>query len=228
MTIVRKKTLPTAVIFDLDGTLVDTVEDIAAALNIVLREEGIAGFSAAAVRRLMGHGASGLVRGAMAAGGIDCGPQRLDLLAARFTAVYSRDPVAATRCFPGAHAMLARLRGMGLAVGLCTNKPEAPTLAILERLGLTAYIDAVVTADSGHGKKPDPRPLVACAAMLGAAAGAIVYVGDHSVDVATARAMGVPVIAVAYGYSVQPASQLGADRTITRLAELPDALAGLV
>jgi phosphoglycolate phosphatase len=226
---VARDLLPDAVVFDLDGTLIDSVDDVTATLNALLGEEGIATFSDRQVRLMMGDGVHALICKALDARGVEEPPEsELERLKDRFLELYCTDPVVATTAFPHAAELLAALAGSGIALGICTNKAEQPARLILQRLGLDAHLGVLIAADSGFGQKPDPGPLLACATKLGVPRDRIVYVGDHPVDIETARAARVPVVAVAFGYSAVPAQNFGADRTVTCLSELPAALAGLV
>lgn len=224
----RGDSLPRAVVFDLDGTLVDSVDDISRLLNIVLGEDGVATFSGHEVRSLMGEGVRALIAKALRARGVPGRDDRIEQLKDRFLDLYCGRPVALTTAFPFVAEVLGQLAGQGVSVGICTNKAKRPAQLILEALGLDRHVGAVVGADSGFGQKPDPAPLLACASMLGVPASTVVYVGDHHIDVETARAARVPVVAVAFGYSGVPAGDLGADRTISCLSELPAAIRGLV
>ena len=224
----RGDSLPRAVVFDLDGTLVDSVDDISTTLNIVLREEGVATFSGHEVRGLMGEGVTALIRKALRTRGVPGRDDRIEHLKDRFLDLYCSKPVALTTAFPFVEVILGQLAGQGISIGICTNKAVRPAQLILEALGLDRHVGVVIGADSGFGHKPDPAPLLACASMLRVPASTVVYVGDHHIDVETARAARVPVIAVAFGYSGLPATDLGADRTIACLSELPAAIRGLV
>jgi phosphoglycolate phosphatase len=219
--------LPRAIVFDLDGTLVDSVEDIAAILNRILRERGVAAFSASEVKLLMGEGISALIRKALRIRGLDATEADLQRLAELFLDFYSHDPVALTTPFPWALDVLSGLAGEGVAIGVCTNKAEKPARLVLERLGFATHVRAVIGGDSGFGQKPDPGPLLACASRLGIPASQLVYVGDHSIDVETARAANVPVVAAAYGYAGTTIINYGADRVIWCLSELPIVVHGL-
>jgi phosphoglycolate phosphatase len=219
--------LPRGIIFDLDGTLVDSAEDVAVILNGILREVSLAPFSASEVKALMGEGISALICKALRIRGVHAPEANLQRLSERFLELYSLDPVAFTRPFPWALDILRGLAGKGVAIGVCTNKAETPARLILERLGLADHVGVVVGGDSGFGRKPDPRPLLACASRLGIPTSQLVYVGDHHIDVETARAANVPVVAAAYGYSGASAVNFGADRVIWCLSELPLVVHGL-
>lgn len=201
--------------------------DVCTVLNEVLREDGIPLFEAHEVRALMGEGIAALVRKALRQRAADASCERRQDLTQRFLDLYCANPVTLTTAFPFALEAIAELTAYGLAVGVCTNKAERPARLILDRLGFSAHVQAVVGADSGFGRKPDPAPLLGCASKLGVPASRVVYVGDHGIDIETAKAAGVPVVAAAYGYAGSPAHELGADRIIACLSELPSAIRGL-
>lgn len=223
-----KGALPRAVIFDLDGTLIDSAGDVSVILNEILRQEQVPAFTTSEVKALMGEGIGALIRKALVARGLDMSEKDRERLTARFLERYCDDPVAFTTIFPFTREVLSDLVANGILIGICTNKAERPARLILERLGLAQHVCDVVAGDSGFGQKPDPGPLIACAVRLGVEAAQVVYVGDHVIDVQTARAANVPVIAVAHGYSGAPAAELGADRVIQCLSELPVAVRGLI
>ncbi|OWJ58333.1 HAD family hydrolase [Inquilinus limosus] len=221
-----------AVVFDLDGTLVDSVADVAAALAPLFREAGIHPLSEAEVRRLMGHGAAGLVRGALRLRGCDPGragdpsrtrdPGRAVWMTRRFLNHYAAAPVARTTAYPGAVEAVAALASARIAVGVCTNKAAWTARSVLRALGFAPHVGALIGGDSGHGMKPDPEPLLACIAALGARPEDTVYVGDHHVDIAAARAAGVRVLAVPFGYG--DAGSLEADGILADFTALPECL----
>jgi phosphoglycolate phosphatase len=214
-----------ALIFDLDGTLVDSLPDLAAALAATLREIGAPALSSAAVRGMIGDGTPALVARALAARGLPA--SLLDERLARFMALYEAAPVARTRPYPGVTETLAALRGDGRRLAVCTNKPQQAALAVLRGLALDGFFAAVVGGDVLAVKKPDPAHLRAAIAALGAAPGEAVMIGDNEHDVAMAKAAGVPVILVRYGYHRVPLETLAADLQIDAFSELPDALARL-
>lgn len=207
------------VVFDLDGTLVDTAPDLAAAMNHVLAGMGRPALPEASVRAMVGAGARALIeRGLAATGGV---PAEFDMAPAlqRFLDWYSANIVRATRPFPGAEALLGELSAAGIALGLCTNKPQALTEALLEGLGLARWFGCVAGADAVSARKPDPAHLDHVLDRLGGD-GPALMVGDTATDVAAARALGLPVVLVDFGYSPVPARTLGGDAVVGSLAEL--------
>jgi phosphoglycolate phosphatase len=211
-----------ALVFDLDGTLVDSIPDLEATLNETLREVGAPALSRAAVRFMVGDGTTALVARALAANGL---PETL--LAerlARFLALYEAAPVAHSRIYPGVVETLAALRREGRRLAVCTNKPQLATLAVLRGLALDGFFTAIVGGDVLAVKKPDPRHLLAAVAALGATADEAVMIGDNEIDVAAANAAGVPIILVRYGYARVPLDTLTADIQIDAFPALPDAL----
>jgi phosphoglycolate phosphatase len=210
------------VIFDLDGTLVETAADIHAVLAEIFAEAGLAAPPLPAVRGMIGDGARVLVERALAAAGAAAD---LDRLHARFVARYAEEPCRHSAPYDGAVDLLAALCRDGWRLGLCTNKPQAPTLGLLETLDLAAAFSSVIGGDSLPGiRKPDPRHLSAVLAELGVPPSRALMVGDSRNDLLPARVLGVPCILVSFGYTPTPARELGADAVVDRLHELPDAL----
>ena len=216
-----------AVVFDLDGTLVDTLPDLHAAVASLLGERGLAVPSAATVRLMIGDGARKLVERSLewSAGAID----EADLEAAheRFLAIYNAAPCRESRVFANAEAALDQLRTAGLALGVCTNKPQRPTDAILETLGLRQRFRAVIGGDAVARRKPHPDHLEAVLGRLEAVPATTVMVGDSRNDLMAARGCGMRCILVDFGYSAEPVETLGADRVIGDFADLAGALASL-
>jgi phosphoglycolate phosphatase len=216
-----------AVIFDLDGTLVDSAVDITLILNGVLASIGRPPLAVAAVTEMIGDGPRALLERALAAGG---GLDGVDIptLVRRFVADYDATPVAHTRPYDGAVAALTTLRAQGAKLALCTNKPEGATRAVVAALGLDPFFDAIVGSGTLAGvHKPDRRMLETTLERLGCASDAAVMVGDAAPDVGVARNAGVPVVLRAGGYSRVPAETLGADAVFHHFAELPPLLAAL-
>ncbi|MBL8837508.1 MAG: phosphoglycolate phosphatase [Alphaproteobacteria bacterium] len=208
---------PRAVIFDLDGTLVDSARDIADALDELLERHGRRRIGLDAARRLIGHGAPSLVSRAFALTG--GAPADVDRLTAEYLSIYEGELARATRPYPGVVATLQRLAAAGLGLAVCTNKATAATQRLLEALDLAAFFPVVIGGDSG-ARKPDPEPVRRALAGLGVAAGAALMVGDSANDVAAARGAGVAVVVVGYGYTETPPAELGADAVLARFDEL--------
>jgi phosphoglycolate phosphatase len=214
-----------ALVFDLDGTLVDSVPDLAAAVNAALAERDAAPLSEAAVQRMVGDGAPALAARALAASGL--APDGDGVFLARFLAYYEAEPTARTRPYPGVTETLSDLAERGCRLAVCTNKPEAATRLVLAGLGLDRFFGAVLGGDSTPWQKPDARHLLAAVAALGAAPSEAVMIGDNENDAGAAKAAGIPLVLVAYGYARVPVETLAADRLIQSFEELGAALASL-
>ncbi len=218
----------TAIVIDLDGTLVDSVPDLRAALNALLAEEGRPALSVDEVKGMVGDGATKLVERGFAATGAAADADALAALVRRFLGLYEGHAALHTRPYPGVPETLRRLSAEGLRLGICTNKPYAATLEVLEALDLRRFFAVVTGGDSlNEVRKPDPRMLLTTLARMDATPEAAVMVGDNANDVAVAHGAGVPVIAVTYGYPKMPPERLGADLLIDRFDQLPTALARL-
>jgi phosphoglycolate phosphatase len=216
------------IVFDLDGTLVDTAPDLVATLNAVLAREGYAAVAYADARTMIGGGARHMLARALARQGVAIDPAELDRLYADFIPYYAAHIADRSRPFPGLAQALDRLAAHGARFAVCTNKLEHLSVLLLERLGLAARFAAICGQDTFGIPKPDPELLRRTIARAGGTADSAVMVGDSVPDVRIARAAGVPVIAVDFGYSDVPASQLAADRVISHFDELPDAVALLL
>lgn len=209
------------IVFDLDGTLADTAPDLAAVLNHVLTRLGRDTVPAESVRHLVGHGARALLRRGLA----ETGEASEELVEAAFPLYmehYSANICVGTTAYPGIEAALDDLAARGVALAVCTNKMESLTLKLLDALGWSNRFQAVVGGDTLAARKPDPAPLRA--AIAGAGGGRAAFVGDSIVDADTARAVGLPFVAVSFGFSDRPAGQLGADVVIDHYDELVPAL----
>ncbi len=214
-----------AVVFDLDGTLVDSAPDLAAVLNEILDHEGWPSQDLATVASMVGDGVAKLVERGFARAGADLGDDELSRLVDRFLARYAENPTRFTKPFPGVAETLSRLRRTGYRLAVCTNKNHGPTVTILRNLDLESYFGAVIGGDSLVRRKPDPEPLLAALDELSASPSSAVMVGDSRNDVAAARAAGIPAITVSYGYGAD--SALGAEHTIDRFSDLPKTLESL-
>lgn len=212
------------IIFDLDGTLVDTAGDLAFAVNGVLTGRGLQPLPLDRILPLIGEGARRLVARALVAGG-DEGAADIDAVLQEFLDLYAANLTRSTRAYPGVPETLELLAKEGYRLAVCTNKPERHSRAILDRLGLSDRIGVLVGGDSVPGvRKPDPRILVPVFDALATTPRQAVLVGDSITDVALARAAGMPVIVRTGGYTTVPAVELGADIVIDAFDELPSAI----
>ncbi|CAO3374319.1 HAD-IA family hydrolase [Azospirillum argentinense] len=210
-----------AVVFDLDGTLIDSARDMTRVLNRTLSRFARPALSEAQVRGMVGDGSAALVRQAFAATGDALTEDTLKSALADYLDDYFQDdepPVL----YPGVPDTLAMLAESGVRLGLCTNKPERITRKLLGALGLAPLFGALAGGDTLPVKKPDGRHVSWVVEALGG--GRAAMVGDNRNDVAAARAAGVPVVAMTYGYPRMPVQELGADILLDRIADLPDAL----
>ena len=217
----------TALIFDLDGTLVDTAPDLLGATNAVLDAQGRAPIDPASLRHMVGFGARSLITQAMAASGAPAPEEEMAGLVAHFIAHY-RDHIADfSRPFPGVEATLRQLKAQGMRLGVLTNKPVDLTRLLLDRLGLATDFAAVYGAGSRPYTKPDPRIFHDVVTDLYAedgGGGPAVMIGDSITDLSTARAAGAPCILLSYGYTPVPAAELGADLVLDDFSHLPGVL----
>lgn len=209
------------VVFDLDGTLADTGPDLAAALNHALAHLGRPTVPLDSVRYLVGHGAKALLRKGLATSG-DAGEALVEAGFPVFLDHYARHICDGSTLYPGIDGALDALKALGVKLALCTNKQERLTDLLIDAIGLSGRFDAVVGGDTLPLRKPDPAPLLE--AVVRAGGGRAVFVGDSITDADTARAAGVPFVAVSFGFSDRPADQLGADAVIDSYAELIPAL----
>lgn len=216
---------PRAAVFDLDGTLIDSIGDIANALNATLATRGLPALSEAHIRQMVGAGVPELVRRGLAAHGVANGDMQ-DCIAEMMQR-YTARPVARTRLFDGGEDLLAQLDTRGVKLAICTNKPQAITELILQQLGVATRFGVIVGESSARPRKPDPAMLRAALDMLGVSAFDAVMIGDSASDVRTARALGVPVVVVRSGYGREDPDDLGADLVIDSLHEVERALADL-
>ncbi|MBB3265472.1 phosphoglycolate phosphatase [Azospirillum sp. OGB3] len=210
-----------AVVFDLDGTLIDSARDMTRVLNRTLSRFARPSLTEAQVRGMVGDGSAALVRQAFSATGDALNEEALKTALADYLDAYFRDDEPPL-LYPGVSDTLAALAENGVRLGLCTNKPERITRKLLDRLGLSPLFSALAGGDTLPVKKPDGRHLSWVVEALGG--GSAAMVGDNRNDVAAARAAGVPVVAMTYGYPRMPVQELGADVLLDRIADLPDAL----
>lgn len=219
---------PRAVIFDLDGTLADTAEDLATALNAGLTEVGLEPFPADKVRLMVGGGLAALMERALKARDATLDEAERERLLKRLYTLYAQNPVDKSRPYEGAEAMLKTLQDAGIVCGVCTNKPQPIAEQVLRGLKLADRIAYVQGGDTHLPQKPDAAPLVHVMEKLGARPAQTVMVGDSTADVQATRSAGLAgIVLVSHGYSKLPASELGGDVVIDSLPELPRSLAVL-
>ncbi|MBE7218522.1 MAG: phosphoglycolate phosphatase [Caulobacteraceae bacterium] len=207
-------------VFDLDGTLVDTAPDLIGALNTVLGEEKLAPVPLAAARHLVGQGGRALLRRGFADSGREVDPADEDRLFQRFLDAYREHIADESRPYPGVTEALEALSVAGARLAVCTNKPGAYARLLLDALGLAERFAAVVGADETPARKPDTRHLLHAIAGAGGDPTLALMVGDSLPDVAAARGAGAPVVLVSFGYTETPAAELGADAVIDRFDQL--------
>lgn len=205
-----------AVVFDLDGTLIDSAPDIRAIANAVLAAEGAAPLTLAETRSFIGHGTATFIARMIAAR--DLPETRTGRLHAAFLDRYD-DAHDLTAVYPGVDEALDALARAGMLLGICTNKPLRATRAVLDRLGLAARFVAVIGGDSLSVTKPHPAPL--CLALETLGAGPAVYVGDSEVDHQTASAARVPFALFTGGYRKAPVEAFEGARPFDHHAALP-------
>lgn len=215
------------IVFDLDGTLIDTVGDLVATLNVVLAEEGCAALPTAEARGMIGHGAKALLMRGLNARGHVVAPERLDALHQRFLAHYAANIAVHSRPLPGLVEALDQLTASGAKLAVLTNKLDHLAHRLLEELGLSQRFEAIVGGDTFAFGKPDPRVFRATVERAGGAVARSAMIGDSKTDLDTGRNAGVPVILVEFGYTDVPVTELGADRLIGAWSELVPALEDL-
>ncbi|MBX6321927.1 MAG: phosphoglycolate phosphatase [Rhodospirillaceae bacterium] len=213
-----------AVLFDLDGTLVDSAPDLHASLNQLLAEHDRPAVTLADVRHIVGDGAAKMIERGFGLTGAPPTADALLGLLRRFLEIYEANLTRLTRPFPGVVQTLERLTAEGTLCGVCTNKLRGLSLRILEGLDMMRFFACVVGGDSTPARKPHPGHLLQTLGWMGSGPSHAAMVGDSRNDVAAARGAGIPVILVPWGYDAEPPHSLGADHVLTRFEELPDLL----
>ncbi len=218
---------PPVLVLDLDGTLVETAPDLVATLNRILVREGLRPIPTEHAPEMIGQGAKVMLERGFRANGKTIGGSRLEALFADFVEHYSAHIADESRPYPGVIAVLDRFRGAGWRLAVCTNKLESLTRRLLDELELTSRFAAICGPDTFNVRKPDPTHLIKTIEAAGGITGNAVMVGDSASDINAAKAAGVPVVAVDFGYTDTPVDQLGPDRIISHFDALWDAIAGL-
>jgi phosphoglycolate phosphatase len=220
-------TTGSTIVFDLDGTLVDTAPDLIDALNFVLDREGLPPVPPPAARNLIGAGARKLIERGLELEGRAASLADIDRMTHDFIAYYADHIADASRPFEGLEGALDDLATLGHRFAVCTNKLEWLSKRLLDRLGLSRRFAAICGADTFGVAKPDPAILQQTVARAAGAPSSTITVGDAGTDIGVARRAGVPVIGVSFGYTEVPIAELNPDRLIHHMRDLPGAVAGL-
>lgn len=214
-------------VFDLDGTLVDTAPDLAAATNHVLRQRGLEPIDPKEIRPFVGHGALRMIEEALQAHGQGLSQRELYDLFEVFIVYYAANISVHSRPYDGVIAALNVLQKSGATLAVCTNKLETHARALLDALDMTQHFSAITGRDSLGAYKPDPKHLTGTIALSSGDASRSIMIGDSETDIATAKAAGIPVVAVDFGYSMEPVQSFAPDIVISHFNQLHDAVARL-
>lgn len=217
-----------AVVFDLDGTLVETAGDLHLVLVEILAERGLDAPPLDQVRGMIGDGARVLIQRALETIGAPHDAALIEALFDRFRARYAKEPCRASSLYPGAKELLGQLADKGIRLGMCTNKPQAATDGLLRTLGIADRFAAVIGGDAIQARKPNPQHLAAVIEAMGGSPDRSVMVGDSRNDLLTARGLDVRCILVSFGYTDTPARELGADAVVDDLHDVPAAIDSLM
>lgn len=215
------------IVFDLDGTLVDTAPDLVGALNYVLQREGLPLVPMASARSMIGAGARKLIERGLELDDRTMTSADIDRLTGDFVAYYTDHIADASRPFESLYDSLDQLSANGFRFAVCTNKLEGLSRRLLEKLDMTSRFDAICGADTFGVAKPDPAMLRQTIARAGGEVSSSIMVGDSGPDIGVARRAGVPVIGVTFGYTDVPIADLKPDRLVSHMRELPAAVASL-
>jgi phosphoglycolate phosphatase len=218
---------PPLLVFDLDGTLVDTAGDLIGTLNHILAAENIPPVPLETARPMLGAGARALIERGLSAAGRSISRERLEEMYLGFLAHYEAHIADESRTFPGVEAALDRFEAAGWAFAVCTNKIEHPSVRLLTELGLAERFRAICGQNTFAFCKPDPRALLATIDRAAGDPQRAVMVGDSKTDILTAQAAAVPVVAVDFGYTDRHVSEFAPDRVISHFGELWDAVQSL-
>jgi phosphoglycolate phosphatase len=219
---------PPLLVFDLDGTLIDTAGDLVGTLNHILADEQIPPLPLATARPMLGAGARALIERGLSAAGRSVSPARVDAMFLAFLARYEAHIADESRAFPGVEAALDRFEAAGWGFAVCTNKFEHPSIRLLSELRLAGRFRAICGQNTFAFCKPDPRALLSTIERAGGDLQRAIMVGDSMTDIFTAQAARVPVIAVDFGYTDRHVSEFAPDRVISHFDELWDAVESLV
>ena len=208
------------IVFDLDGTLVDTAPDLVRALNETLDLEGLPRVKLETVRGLVGQGARALIERVAGISGVAFSAERLSQLTQAFIEFYRADIARDSAAFPGVGEALDALAALGAKLSVCTNKRTDLSVQLLEVLNLATRFSAIIGADAVADRKPHPDHYRAAVTRAGGIVRRSLMVGDTAADVAAARGAGAPVVVMGFGYSDGAADKLCADALLHRYSEL--------
>jgi len=217
-----------SVVFDLDGTLIDTAPDLVATLNVIFAREGLRPVALNDARLLIGFGARYLIERGLELQTATASPADIDRLYADYIAYYAEHIADLSRPFPGVEAALDALQTRGCRLAVCTNKLEWLSVRLLDALNLSRRFAAICGQDTFGVQKPNPEILRRTVLSAGGELSRAIMVGDSATDIATAQAARIPVIAVDFGYTNTPVAELGPDRVISTYEVLPVAVAELM
>lgn len=215
-------------VFDLDGTLVDSLPDLAAATNHALADLGLPAIPAETLRKAVGFGARRMIEDALIQRGAELDQSDIDRLLTRFLAYYEPNIARESRPYDGAVAALEAFRAAGARLAVCTNKRLSLAEHLLAELGISRLFDAVAGRDSFPVYKPHPDHVRGAVRMAGGDLASAVMIGDTEIDIAAAKAAGVPVVGCTFGYSVEPIASFSPDAVIAHYSELDAAVRALL
>ncbi len=215
-------------VFDLDGTLVSSMEDLVATLNAVLTKAGHGSVPEEDVGNMVGMGAKVLLQRGLDYLDVSWTEESIEPLFEDFLAYYSANLAVHTRPFEGTVAALEKLRSKGWKLAVCTNKIERLTLPLMDELDLTKHFDAVVGGDTFSVSKPNAEPILGAIARAGGTPDGSIMIGDSITDIKAAKNAGIPVIAVDFGYTPVPVTELDPDRVISHFDELEASITSLI
>lgn len=217
------------IVFDLDGTLIDTAPDLLDSLNHSLADAGLAAAAANELRGFVGYGAKVMIEKAFAAQRRQLAALEHDRLYALFVEHYEAGMPGRSLPYPGVPAALDRFEAAGFVMAVCTNKFEGMAVRLLTALGMAHRFAAITGQDTFAFRKPDPRHLLETIARAGGDPASSVMVGDSRTDIDTAKAAGIPVVAVDFGYTERHVREFEPSRVISHFDELtPDLANGLI
>ena len=217
-----------ALLFDLDGTLVDTAPDLAGTMNDIMAKLQLPAIPVGEVRHLVGHGARYLIEHALAFHGRTATSAETDNMFEAFLDIYATRIAQKSRPYPAVESVLELLAANGASLGVVTNKPESLSLLLLDALGLIPRFGTIVGYDTAPRPKPFADPILLACERLERPVSRAIMIGDSATDVEAARAARIPVIAVRHGYSSRPVDELGADLVIEGFSDLAPAIEALL